>query len=105
MNKDLRYYGFNENTQVISQAEQLGRMLSGKVGPSDGDGSISQTIKESTNKIVGAIEGSNCGCCKTVTKEDLCKAKSNIINAIEGNKRDIIKEIDDKLVDLNKIVK
>lgn len=61
-------------------------------------------ISDSTNEIIGAIEESKPCLCKLATKEDVCHTKCEIINKIESSKEEIIKDIDEKFVDLNDLI-
>lgn len=66
---------------------------------------IKAAIEESTTTITEAIEESSPCLCHMATKEDISNAKTEIISKIDENKDLIIKEIDDKFVDLNELVK
>lgn len=66
---------------------------------------INNAADNSTSEIIDAIEGSKPCLCHLATKEDVCKAKCAIISKIEEDKDLIIKEIDDKFVDLNELIK
>lgn len=66
---------------------------------------IKEDMANSVTEIKDAIETAKPCLCNLATKEDVCNAKCTIIRWMEDNKDEIIKEIDEKFVDLNELVK
>lgn len=123
MLNDIRVYNYDSNEPLISRMAQAKEYFDNKfanihmeIDLSGVEGKIDNSTEEikeainnaadnSTSEIIDAIEESKPCLCHLATKEDVCKAKCAIISKIEEDKDLIIKEIDDKFVDLNELIK
>lgn len=130
MVNDIRVYDYYDGEPLITRMEQVKNYLDNKFSHVHADvdlTEINQKITESTEEINGKItvstkelsqqitnstaelsekiEDSKPYLCNLATKEDVCKAKCAVINKIESSKEEIIKDIDEKFVDLNELVK
>lgn len=123
MLNDIRVYNYDSNEPLISRMTQAKEYFDNKfanihmkIDLSGVEGKIDNSTEEikeainnaadnSTSEIIDAIEESKPCLCHLATKEDVCKAKCAIISKIEEDKDLIIKEIDDKFVDLNELIK
>lgn len=115
MINDIRIYNYHDDSPLINRTTQVKEYLDKKLSnvqvsvdfteveekisdvKESMDGKfteVKETIYDSTNDIKEAIEDAKPCLCNLATKEDVCKAKCAII-----------KEIDEKFVDLNELVK
>lgn len=70
----------------------------------DNISSINTSIDDAKSEIIEAVEDSKPCLCNIATKDDIKQSKTDIINEIDNSKDLIIKEIDDKFVNLNELV-
>lgn len=105
---DIRVYNYYDNDRLISRMTQAKEYFDEKFGNIHEDIDFSEVdhrINCSTHKILHAIEDSKPCLCNLATKEDVCKAKHQLIDKIDSSKKEIIEEIDEKFVDLNELIK
>lgn len=115
MINDIRIYNYHDDSPLINRTTQVKEYLDKKLSnvqakvdfteveekisdvkeTMNGNfAEVKEAISESTSDIKDAIEDAKPCLCHLATKEDVCKAKC-----------EIIKEIDEKFVDLNELVK
>lgn len=108
MINDIRIYNYNDESPLINRTTQIKEYLDSKLSNVKANvdftevketiitstDSIKDSINESTETIEEAIEDARPCLCNLATKSDVCNAKN-----------EIIKEIDEKFVDLNEIIK
>lgn len=104
MINDIRVYNYYDESPLINRTTQVKEYLDKKLSNvkakidftevEEKIADVKETIYDSTSDIKEAIEDAKPCLCHLATKEDVCKAKCAII-----------KEIDEKFVDLNDLVK
>lgn len=114
MINDIRVYNYDENGLLIGRTSQIEEYLDKKFSSIEVDVDLSKVerklcnidcnITHSTEHILDAIEESKPCLCHLATKEDLKQAKCNIIQEIKESEQTIIKEIDEKFVNLNDLI-
>lgn len=104
MNGDIRNYDFHDGEPLITKMSQAKEYfdykfsnIKAKVDTSE----ISVMIDDATDDIKETIRDSKPCLCNLATKADVCKAKNEIMNKVDCDTDKIIKEIDEKFVDLN----
>lgn len=104
MINDIRVYNYYDESPLINRTTQVKEYLDKKLSNvkakvdftevEEKIADVKETIYDSTSDIKETIEDAKPCLCHLATKEDVCKAKCAII-----------KEIDEKFVDLNDLVK
>ena len=108
MRNDIRVYNYYDDEPLITRNSQIESYLDKKfdnIHAKVDISEISEKIDDSTSLIIDTIEESKPCLCHLATKEDVCAAKCAVIKKIESSKEEIIKDIDEKFVDLNEIIK
>lgn len=113
---DIRVYNYYDNEPLITRQTQYKNYFDKKIANINVDvdvdlsgvdkklDNIDLHISGSTNEIIDVIEDSKPCLCHLATKEDVCKAKYDIIHKIEKTKEEIIEDIDEKFYDLNNLI-
>lgn len=106
---DIRIYNYHDESPLVTRETQAKDYFDKKFANIKVDvdvdlSGIDKHISDSTCEIIEKIEDSKPCLCHLATKEDVCRAKCEIINKIDSNKEEIINDIDEKFVDLNEII-
>lgn len=122
MINDIRVYNYYDDEPLITRESQMKDYLDKKFSSIKVDVDLSEVnekldkidgssdeiiseIRESKSEIIEEIKDSRPCLCHLATKEDICHAKCEIIGKVEHSKREIIHEIDEKMYDLNELIK
>lgn len=105
---DIRQYDFHDEeplktrmTQAKEYFDEKFSNIKAKVDTTE----ISEIISDSTSEIKETIIDNKPCLCNLATKADVCSAKCAIIKTVNEDKDLIIKEIDEKFVDLNEQIR
>lgn len=116
---DLRSYNYYNDEPLITKMSQAKEYFDSKFSNihveadlteiskeiKESKDEIAQEIKVSKSEIIDAIDDSKPCLCHLATKEDVCKAKCQILGKIEESKNEINTHIDEKFVNLNDLIK
>lgn len=107
---DIRRYDYHDDEPLITRMTQAkeyfeNKFANIKVKTVVDFTEVEDKIDSSTAEIKDAIEDAKPCLCNLATKQDVCRAKCEIIHHIHEDKEEIVTEFNEKFYNLNEIVK